>query len=119
MKAFICALIIFLIFTVLIAVNSFYVKNTMKNMYDLIAKLESSESVEEKNAVVYLWTNNRILLSLSIEADELERMNDLIESLHIIDIPNARAEFQKLCRLIRELATEFSLYESISIEGIL
>ena len=119
MKSLICALIIFLILTVSIFVNSFYVKNTMEHICDLTLKLEDSENAEEKNAVVVFWTDNRILLSLSIEADELERMNDLIETLRTIDVFDERAELQKHCRLIRELAAELSSYESISIDGIL
>lgn len=119
MKAFIGALSIFVILCALVITNSFYVKNTLESMSELAIRLESSESADEKDAIVKLWKNNLTFLGLSIEEDELDRMNDLIESLCTTDQTNNRAEFQKYCRLISELALELSGYESISIEGIL
>lgn len=119
MKSLICALVIFTILAGLVITNAFYVNKTMKNISALVIELENEINEEKKNAVVALWNDNRKLLSLSIEADELERMNDLIESLRVIDYQNNFPEFQKYCRLVRELALELSDYESISVEGIL
>lgn len=119
MKSLVCALIIFIILAGLVITNSFYVNKTMKNISALVLELENEMKEEKKNAVIDLWNDNRKLLSLSIEADELERMNDLIESLRSVDDQNNFSEFQKYCRLIRELALELSEYESISLEGIL
>ena len=119
MKTFIGALCIFSILVALVLTNSFYVKNTLKNISELATELETSDSKKEKDDIIDIWNNNRTLLSLSIEADELERMNDLIQSLESADSTNNLAEFQKYCRLISELALELLGYEQISIEGIL
>ena len=119
MKAFIGALCIFAILVALVLSNSFYVRNTLKGISELAIDLERSSAKGENDALVKLWSSNRALLSLSIEADELERMNDLIESLNSLDAANNLAEFQKYCRLISELALELSGYECVSVEGIL
>ncbi len=119
MKSLVGAIIIFVILSALVVTNALYVNNIMENISELVFELETSGSEEKKNAVIDMWTDNRKLLSLSIEADELERMNDLIEDLRSTDPHNTFSEFQKLCRLISELATELSKYEKLSIEGIL
>ena len=49
---------------------------------------------------------------------ELERMNDLIESLSASHHAENDAELRKYCILISDLAKELALYEKLSLRSI-
>lgn len=119
MKAFIAVIIIFFLIISLVIANSLYVTNIFSKISDLsndlINDAPNADTVEE---ILSVWQKSQSLLSLSIEADELERMNDLIESLHTACLTNNSYDIKKYCRLVSELSQELMSYERISFDSI-
>ena len=118
MKSFIFTLIIFSLLIALIATNSFFVRRTLNDVSALVSSLHTEFQDEELKKLRDIWEKKRDLLSYSIENDELERMNDLIECLFSIDASESPEEFKKYCRLIEDLSDELSGYEQISLGSI-
>ena len=56
---------------------------------------------------------------IKFESDELERMNELIESLISAYESKDSSQITKYCRLIADLCYELSTFEQISIESVL
>lgn len=118
MKSFVAVLIILSIIIALVTVNSVYVTSVFSELSELSDNiLNESEGYGTEN-ILLLWQRSKALLSVSIEADELERMNDLIESLRHASAINDTPAINKYCRLISELSNELMSYEQISIQSI-
>ncbi|MBP3369835.1 MAG: DUF4363 family protein [Clostridia bacterium] len=119
MKSFIAVLIILFVIIALVVANSLYVTNIFSRLSTLSESIiESKSEGAEAEKILSLWQDSRHLLSFSIEADELERMNDLIESLHTASATKNLPEVFKCCRLISELSDELMSYECISLQSI-
>ena len=119
MRSFIATVILFSLLVGSVAVNAIYVNSVCEKMENLANELKAST---EKASLIAelrsLWSKNSAYLNLSIRTDEIERMNDLIESLNASHNAQNDAEFQKYCILIAALAQEFSRYEGISFDSI-
>lgn len=120
MKSFIAVVIIFSVILTLVIANAFFVSSSLSRLSDLSFEMISDEEHKSnvKN-IITAWQKSRYLLSFSIEADEIERMNDIIEALRTADQTNNSFEISKCCRLIIDLANELIEYEQISVESIL
>lgn len=119
MRAFITALLLFAILIGAVIANAIYIQVTCDKISDAAKSLKSAK---QREPLLYeikaLWDKNHLPLNFSIRANEVERMNDLIESLIASHLAQNEAEFQKYCNLISELADEFSNYEKISFRSI-
>ena len=119
MKSFVAVLIIFTIVLVLVTLNSLYVSNIFSKISDISARISHGrEQTKEINTILEAWSRSQKILSFSIEADEIERMNDLMESLRTAYLTDNSYERSKYCRLIESLSKELMEYEKISLDSI-
>ena len=118
MKSFIFTVIIFSLLIAAIVVNSFFVRKNLGEISALSSSLTVEFCESDTQRIKNLWQEKRNFLSYSIETDELERMNDLIECLVSTDASASPEEFKKYCRLISDLSEELSDYERISLSSI-
>ena len=120
MKSLIASLILLLLLIGAVSVNSAYVQSVCGDISDLADELcESGYENEKVSRLLDLWKKNESLMSLSVEADELKRMNDLISSLPTLKEKTSSDEFIRACLLISDLCDELESYERISFESIL
>ena len=120
MKSLIASLILILLLIGAVSVNSAYVQSVCGDISDLADELcESGYENEKVSRLLDLWKKNESLMSLSVEADELKRMNDLISSLPTLKEKTSSDEFIRACLLISDLCDELESYERISFESIL
>ena len=119
MKSFVVALILFITVIFFTILNSIYITQSCEQI-NFISNQIASDSDREANIqrISETWESKRIIFELSIRTNEIERMNDLVESLKASYLSQNEAELQKNCALISELATDLSRYESISIKSI-
>ena len=115
MKSFIAVLVIFALLLVLIVSNAIYVRRIFSEISELASQVEESDDIRE---IPNIWSKSQRILSFSIEADEIERMNDLMESLRTSIAADNPYDISKYCRLIKELAEELIEYERISLDSI-
>ncbi len=119
MKSVVLSLLLFLLILGAIVANSFYVSHFCDDILEIAQKLEYSEQKETLiSEMKVVWNKNRDWLDFSIKLNEIERMNDLIESLESAYKANNQAEFSKYCALITELAQEFAEHEKLSLRSI-
>ncbi len=118
MKSFVAVLIILFIIIALVIVNSVYVTSVFSELSELSENIINGSEGDGVENIMLLWQKSKAMLSVSIEADELERMNDLIESLRHASEINDTYALNKYCRLISELSNELMSYEQISIQSI-
>lgn len=119
MKSFIAALILLLLLVSAVTVNSIYVINICEKVSDYADQLSESGYDEDKvSQLLALWKKHERLLSLSVEEDELKRMNDILSSLPTFKEKASSDEFVRACGLISSLSDEFASYERISLESI-
>lgn len=119
MKALVISLLLLSLVLGAVVINSFYVRKVCGEVYELAEKLKSADECDALiNNMKKIWSNARPFLDLSIRLNEIERMNDLIESLESSYISKNGAEFQKYRRLISELAEELISHEKISFKSI-
>lgn len=119
MKSFILSLLLFSTIIGGIIANSFYVTafcNDLTYLCELAMLEQPNEDTVLK--IKSLWEKKRPILDISIKTNELEKMNDLIQSLISVHKSKNSAEFDKYCILITELAKEFSEHERISFRSI-
>lgn len=120
MKSFITALILLLLLIGTVTVNAIYIGSICDEIAGEAEDLsEGGYDGEKVSRLLDLWKKNESLMSLSVEADELKRMNDLISSLPTLKEKTSSDEFVRACLLITDLCDEFSSYERISFESIL
>ena len=119
MKSFIVALILFCIILACIICNGIYIKSTCNEISELCQLLwQSSDRESTSLKIKALWQKCKTQLELSIRTNEIERMTDLIESLHSSVIIKNETEIQKYCTLISEHAEDMARHESISLLSI-
>ena len=119
MKALTATLILFALLIGVVVANSIYVRSVSQKIGDIAEDLKTASSKEDAiSNLKSIWHRNKPYLNLSIRANEIERMNDLIEALEASYNAQNEAEFQKYCILISELAEEFSHYETISPNSV-
>lgn len=118
MKAISATLILFALLIVAVITNSIYVRSVSQKIGNIAEDLKTAPSKEAISDLKSIWSKNKPYLNLSIRANEIEQMNDLIESLEASYNAQNEAEFQKYCILISELAEEFSHYETISPNSV-
>ena len=119
MKSLIISLILFSFVLGAVIINAFYAKGVCGNIGELAEKLKSADECDALiENMKEIWSDARPILELSIRLNEIERMNDLIESLEASYLSENPAEFQKHCRLISELTKELISNEKISLKSI-
>lgn len=119
MRSFVAVLIIFFGVILLVIANALYVCAVCKEISEIASELEKNGDGARVDELQSVWHSHRALLSLSIELDEIERMNDITESLKSSHELGNLSEFRKNCRLIVDLCEEFSNFECFSINSIL
>jgi len=119
MRSFIATLLLFFLLVGSVVVNSIYVSSVCEKLENMANALKSSTQREPLiSQLKSIWHSNSSYLNLSIRTNEIERMNDLIESLAASHNAKNEAEFQKYCILISALASDFSNYEKFSFHSI-
>lgn len=119
MKSFIAALILLLLLVSVVTVNSIYVGNICDDIGKRAEALSLSGYDDETvSHLLNLWDKHEKLLSMSVEADELKRMKDLLSSLPTLKEKTSSDEFVRACELIYSLCDELASYERISFESI-
>ena len=118
MKSFVTVLILLFIIIALVIVNSIYVTSVFSQLSDLAEGIINGYGNDGVENILSLWQKSKALLSFSIEADELERMNDLIESLKLASETENTHDLNKYCRLISELSDELMNYERVSLQSL-
>ena len=119
MRAFISALLLFALLISAVVINSIYINSACDNLGYLAEKLAAAQDREPLiKEIKEIWNKNLPYFNLSIRTNELERMNDLIESLDASHKAQNEAEFQKYCILIADLAEEFACYERLSLRSV-
>ena len=119
MRSLIATIILFSLLVGSVIINAIYVDSVCDKIKISADALKTSFQKEELlSELKSIWSKNKSYLNLSIRTNEIERMNDFIESLSASHNANNEAEFQKYCILISALAEEFSLYESVSLDSI-
>ena len=119
MKALVATLVLFALLVGAVIANSIYVDSVCSKIKKSADELKSATQKEQLiSSLKALWKKSKPILSLSIRANEIERMNDFIESLEASHNAQNDAEFQKYCTLISALAEEFASYERISANSI-
>lgn len=119
MRSFVAVVIIFIAVVLLVVANAAYVCAVCAELSSLAAKIEVSGDESAVERLCSRWHSERALLSLSIELDEIERMNDVTEALRSARELGNLSELRKNCRLIAELCEEFSDFERFSLNSIL
>ncbi len=119
MKSLTVALVLFLIIVGMIIANSFYVRNVCENMIDLCEVIPHSQAnKKEAEALAALWQKHHPFLDLSINANELELMNEFVAGLVASVNAERPADIEKYCSLIIELCEEFKRHEGISLQSL-
>ena len=116
MRAIICAVVLLSLCITLVIANAVTLQDILRKMTDLADKI--SKLGEKPYELRDLFAKHRSLLAISIESDELERMNELIESLISAYESKDSSQITKYCRLIADLCCELSTFERISLESI-
>ena len=119
MRAFITAILLFLILIGTVTVNSVYI-NSSCDKIDLCAR-QIADTDDKEPLILELkqiWSKKLPIFNLSIRAGELERMSDLIASLEASYYAKNDAEIQKYCSLISDLAQDLAHYETLSFRSI-
>ena len=117
MRAVISAAILLLLCIALVIANAIIAGNLLDKMTKLSDDVNNS--LADPHQLQTLWKENYFLFSLSIESDELERMNELIESLISAYESNDSSQISKYCRLISDMCDELASFEGISLKSIL
>ncbi len=119
MKSLIAALILFFVIVALIIANSFYVRNVCNSMTELCEVIQNSpEHQKEVELLGMLWQKHHPFLDLSINANELELMNEFVAGLVASANAERPADIKKYCTLITELCEEFKRHEGISLQSL-
>ncbi len=119
MKSLIAALILFAVIVGMIIANSFYVRGVCESMMELCAEIpNSTENKKEAEALETLWQKHHPFLDLSINANELELMNEFVAGLVASVNAKRPADIEKYCSLIIELCEEFKRHEGISLQSL-
>ena len=120
MRSFIATLILLGILICAVTLNSLYVGSVCEKITLSAEHMSSRGYIEnECSELLSFWRKHKDMLSLSIESDELEQMEGLIESLCALGKESNSEEFVKCCHLISSLGRELSEYERISFYGLL
>lgn len=119
MRAFIAALLLFILVLGGIVANSIYVLNATEG---IIKHTQATEAAENKSAALSslknYWEKHQGILRLTVAEAKIEHMNELLASLaSAIDTENS-PEITRACTVIYELCEDISLYERISFHGI-
>ena len=119
MKSFITVVILFALLIALIIANSIFVRSVFSKISNISTSIiENEHQLNQVDRILSLWSKSQDLLILSIEADEIERMNDLMESLYSACLCDNEEDIKKYCRLIKSLSDELIEYEKISFHSI-
>jgi hypothetical protein len=100
----------------LVLANALNISTAFEKMSSLAD--EVSNSAESPYQIREIWQSKRDLFELSIEDDEIEQMNEMIESLISAYESNDRSQIVKYCRLISDLCDELMSFEKVSIKSI-
>lgn len=117
MRAIICTIVLLSLCVTLVIANAVALQDILKSMTELADGV--LEARDEPYKLRDIFAKHRSLLAISIESDELERMNELIESLISAYESKDSSQITKYCRLIADLCYELSTFEQISIESVL
>lgn len=120
MKAFIVSLCLFLLLVILIAANAVYVHRVTAHVEESLSALsfEDTATAEQLGALDAYWETHRPLLALSIGYRELDRMGELLLSLHADYDQKSAADFERDRRLAADTAAELSRHEQFSLENL-
>lgn len=119
MKSFAVSVTLFVILLAVVIANSVFLCGVFDGMSEIAASLTwdlSSQSDLDK--LISLWEDNRSIITYSIEEDEIDRMNELTQSLLDSFKSSDAAAFEKYRLLLIDLCDEFSRYEKLSLESL-
>ncbi len=119
MRAFIAALLLFVLILSGIVVNSIYVCNVADSIikYTRITEASKNSSADFEILENY-WKKHQGILRLTVAEAKIERMNELMASLYSAINTKNLPEITRVCTVIYELCDDISIYERISFHGI-
>ena len=118
MKAFIFSIILFCLIIAIIIGNSIY----LHSVCDDIRKITENTVLypeEKAEQLCQTWEEHKIFFSFSVHEENIDRMDDLTQNLKSAIAQGNRAEIDKQIFLIKELLSEISKTEEISLQGII
>lgn len=119
MKSLISALLLFLAVVGAITLNSIFLQRTCDTIKDTVSAIPySSKSDELMSELESLWGKRNSLVGLSVKADYVDRMSELIISLSTAIKEKDQSEIQRVCQLITEHCESIAIYERISLHSL-
>ena len=118
MKAFIFSIILFCLVLATIIGNSIYLHSICA---DIRAITENTALYPEEKAerLCQKWEDHKTFFSFSVHEENIDRMDDLTQNLKSAIAQGNHAEIDKQIFLIKELLSEISKTEEISLQGII
>ena len=121
MKVFYFSLIIFTTLISAIAINYHYINSTSDALTEMLNKLESAGEDEEETQIKNIkefWESNKIKLSISVSFNEINRMDDLINTLEVNYKTENDQDYELTKALLKVAIEEIRRLERFSIENI-
>lgn len=122
MKGLIITVILFLLLILTIFLNAFFVNRTIQNMQNIINSLNSVPCEENKVLIddfIKYWSKTSILLSLSVNYEDIEEITDITDSLKSANSTQNISQYKMYVELLLNSIEEIGRLEKISIKNIL
>ena len=119
MKSFIAAILLFVLLTGGIVINSVYILQGCNELCRYAEEIKSSKSSTELSHIKAYWDKHRYFFGLTVSEAKTERMDELIISLFAASKEKNSYEILRICELIKALSEDIATYERISLNGIL
>ena len=120
MRSFIISSALLVIVLCAIIANAVIVSGTARHICSLADDLKSDTADEATlSELERVWQERHLLLSISVQLDTIERINELIVSLRSAYNAGASQEIIRLCTVISDLCDEIAEYERLSFYAIL
>jgi hypothetical protein len=119
MRAFIISSLIFAAVLGGVIANAVFVADTADRLCaltsEIITDTGSASAVDELERV---WQKRHLPLSISVDLDTVERIDELMISLRSAYAEGAHQEIRRLCLIINDTCEELSRYERLSFYAL-
>lgn len=121
MRSVAVSAVLFAIVFLLIIFNGIFIKRTLVDIETIAEKIASSpkDAKADSEDLKKIWDKCRTFVELSVEYNQISRMDELLISLEYAVGAKDEKESARLCDLIIELCHEISSHQKLSLQGIL